>query len=55
MNKTDKELMMSWFAHIEQIATDKKTLNGVIMDDQQALKEIKVLAKDCQTFIKLYC
>lgn len=54
METTDKELIISWFNHIAQVANDKKTLNGFVMKDSDALDEIKCLAKECAEYIKKY-
>ena len=55
MNKEEqKNLILDWLAHIEQMASDRKTLNYYIMEYQDCLREIKVLARDSQEFIKLY-
>ena len=48
----DKELIQSWFAHIEQLATDRKTATGAVMDLQHTLDEIRCLARDSQYYIK---
>ncbi len=55
MTKEDIELIVEWFAHIEQIADDRKTVNGVVMEDWAALDEIKCKAKNCQKYINLHC
>jgi len=55
MDKEQKELILSWFNHIEQMATDRKTLNNVVMDFQSCLDEIRVLAKNSQEYIKKHC
>ena len=47
-----REFIENWFAHIEQLATDKKTLNGDVMDDKHCLDEIKCLAKNARDFIE---
>lgn len=47
------ELIRGWFAHIEQLATDRKTLNGVVMSDSHTLDEIRCLARNCQEYIRL--
>ena len=46
-----KGLIIEWFSHIEQMATDRKTANGDVMDYQECLNEIKVLAKDSRVFV----
>lgn len=55
MDKETKELILCWFNHIEQMATDRKTLNGYTMDFQDCLDEIRVLAKNSQEYIKKHC
>ena len=54
MEITDKELIIGWFNHIAQVANDKKTLNGFVMKDSDALDEIKCLAKECTEYIQKY-
>ena len=52
MNKEElKELIIEWFSHIEQMATDRKTANGNVMGYQECLDEIKVLAKNSKEFV----
>ena len=51
---SDLDLILEWFAHIEQMATDRKTLNGCVMRDCDTLDEIKVLAKNSQEYIKAH-
>lgn len=46
-----KKLIIEWFAHIEQMATDRKTLNGYVMNYQGCLEEIRRLAKDSREFV----
>lgn len=55
MTKQDTELITQWFEHIAQIATDRKTANGVVMQDWAALDEIAALAKDSIYYIKNCC
>lgn len=50
----DLELVVGWFDHIAQIADDRKTANGVVMEDWAALDEIKCLAKESSEFIKTH-
>lgn len=50
----NKELIIKWFEHIAQIADDRKTVNGFVMKDSDALDEIKVKAKECVQYIKEY-
>lgn len=51
---SDLDLILEWFAHIEQMATDRKTQNGYVMRDSDALDEIKVLAKNSQEYIRAH-
>ena len=46
-----KQYIIEWFAHIEQMATDRKTLNGYVMNYQGCLEEIRRLAKDSREFV----
>ena len=54
MNISKKYLteVVGWFEHIEQLADDRKTLNGDIMSDADALDEIKALSIRSANFIK---
>lgn len=47
-------LIIEWFGHIKQIATDRKTLTGVVMDRQQCLDEIAAKASRCERFVEKY-
>lgn len=47
-------LIIEWFAHIEQMATDRKTQTGAVMDRQHCLDEIAVLASECRQFVEEY-
>lgn len=51
MKKEEYELIKLWFEHIAQIADDRKTLTGIVIDDAHALNEIKAIAKDSIYFI----
>lgn len=51
LNASEIELMISWFKHIMQIADDRKTGNGMIMSANDALDEIKVIAKESIEYI----
>ena len=55
MTQNQKELIIEWFEHIAQIADNRKTLNGDIMEDWAALDEIKSLAKNSVYYIKNHC
>jgi hypothetical protein len=52
MNTEEKDLLLYWFEHIAQLATDKKTANGVVMTDEDAFAEIAALAKDACFYIQ---
>ena len=52
MSQEDKELVIHWFEHIAQIADDRKTANGEVMEDWAALDEIKAIATDSVYYIK---
>lgn len=52
MSIEQKELVLHWFEHIAQLATDKKTLNGVVMSDEDAFAEIAALAKDACYYVE---
>lgn len=47
-------LVIGWFEHIEQLATDRKTLNGFVMSHQETLDEIKRLAKESKEYVKMF-
>lgn len=48
-----KKLVLKWLNHIEQLAFDRKTGNGFVMNFQDCLDEIKVIAKDAQEYLKI--
>ena len=55
--KTQEEnisLIIKWFEHIEQMATDRKTLNGFVMNYQETLDEIRCLAKESKDYVKMF-
>lgn len=52
--EVDFELITHWFDHIAQIADDRKTANGTVMEDWAALDEIKCLAKNSSEFMKMH-
>ena len=54
MTQEEKNSIVSWFDHIEQMATDRKTLNGAVMEPMHALDEIKALAKNSAEFIERF-
>ena len=47
-------LIFGWFEHIEQLATDRKTLNGFVMEYQETLDEIKCLAKRSKEYVEMF-
>lgn len=47
-------LIIKWFDHIEQLATDRKTLTGFVMSHQDALDEIKCLAKESKEYVEMF-
>ena len=55
MTQEDKNLIVEWFENIAQIATDRKTGNGAVMEDWEALDEIKCKAKEAAEYIKSFC
>ena len=54
MTKETINLIIEWFAHIEQLATDRKTQTGVVMDKQHCLDEIAAMASRCKQFVNEY-
>lgn len=55
--KTQEEnisLIIKWFDHIEQLATDRKTQNGFVMDKEETLNEIKCLAKHSKEYVEMF-
>lgn len=52
MTRDEKDLIKNWFDHIVQMATDRKTITGNVMDDAHCLDEIKVLGKNASDYIK---
>ena len=52
MKPVDLKLIAEWFDHIAQLADDKKTATGVVMEDWAAFDEIKSLAKRSSEFVK---
>ena len=52
VSKEDLDLTVGWFEHIQQLADDKKTLNGDIMSEADTLDEIKALSIRSANFIK---
>ena len=54
METTDKELIIGWFNRIAQMADDKKSLNGVIMEDSDAFDNIRCLALESAEYIEKF-
>lgn len=52
ISKKDLNLLVGWLEHIQQLADDKKTLNGDIMSEADTLDEIKALSTRSANFIK---
>ena len=52
ISKKDLTLLVGWIEHIQQLADDKKTLNGDIMSEADTLDEIKALSIRSTNFIK---
>lgn len=48
----ETELVAKWFEHIAQIAEDRKTANGDVMEDWAALDEIRALATDSAYYVR---
>ena len=46
--------IVKWFEHIEQLATDRKTQNGFVMEYQDTLDEIKCLAKQSKEYVEMF-
>lgn len=47
-------LIIEWFAHIKQLATDRKTQTGAVMDVQHCLNEIAAIASNSKQFVEEY-
>ena len=54
MTQKQKEMIKLWFDHIKQMATDRKTLNGVVMEDAFCLDEIRALACNASEFVERF-
>lgn len=52
ISKKDLNLIVGWFVHIQQLADDRKTLNGDVMSEADTLDEIKALSTRSTNFIK---
>lgn len=50
----NEERIIEWFEYIAQLATDRKTPYGFVMEDSDVLDEIKVKAEQCAQCIKKY-
>lgn len=48
----NEERIIEWFEYIAQLATDRKTPYGFVMEDSDVLDEIKVKAEQCAQCIK---
>lgn len=56
MTREDLECIAKWFAHIEQMATDRKNANGVVVENvDYLLNTIKVTAKDSREYVEKFC
>lgn len=47
-------LIIEWFDHIKQLATDRKTQTGAVMDAQHCLNEIAAIARESKQFVEEY-
>jgi hypothetical protein len=47
-------LIIKWFDHIAQISDDRKTQTGFVMSRQDALDEIKCLAKRSKEYVEMF-
>ena len=54
MTPEQKKMIKLWFDHIKQMATDRKTLNGVVKTDAFCLDEIRALARDASEFVEKF-
>lgn len=54
MTQKQKEMIRLWFDHIKQMATDRKTINGVVMEDAFCLAEIRALANNASEFVERF-
>lgn len=52
MSPEEKDLLLHWFKHVVQLATDKKNLNGFVMSDENAFAEIASLAKNACYYVE---
>lgn len=51
----ETDLIILWLEHIAQIADDRKTANGFIMEDWASLDEIKAISNEIVHYIKNHC
>lgn len=54
MTQEQKEMIKLWFDHIKQMATDRKTINGVVMEDAFCLDEICALVNKASEFVEIF-
>lgn len=54
MTKETVDLIIEWFGHIQQMATDRKTQTGAVMEKQHCLDEIAAMASRCRQFVEEY-
>ena len=55
--KTQEEnisLIIKWFYQIAQMADNRKTQNGFVMNHQETLDEIKCLAKHSKEYVEMF-
>ena len=46
------DLTIKWFSDIEELATDRKTLTGAVMDKQHCLDEIASMASTYKQYVE---
>lgn len=51
--KEELELIQESFDEIREMASSKRTANGVLMSSERLLEEISVKAKECKEYIDL--
>lgn len=54
MTQETINLIIEWFGHIQQMATDRKTITGAVMDAQHCLNEIAAIASNSKQFVEEY-
>lgn len=52
LKQNEIEMIVRWFKHIEQLATDRKNSNGWVMTIDECANEIRVLAKDSAEYVE---